>query len=91
MSSKILNKAQIKLLNEKINKKIKFNSVFECESNIKTDIYEKLFSAINASQFLILIKFKLSTGKNGYLGCYSPGKSFRSEEDSYSWEDTINY
>lgn len=34
---------------------------------------------MNASQFLIVIKLKLSNGKLGYIGCYSPGKSFRSE------------
>lgn len=36
-------------------------------------------------------RLKLANGKYGYIGCYSPGRSFRSEEDSYCWEDVINY
>lgn len=54
-------------------------------------MYDKIHSAINLPQILIVIKFKLQNGKWGYFGCYSPGRAFRSEEDSYCWEDVINY
>jgi hypothetical protein len=37
------------------------------------------------------MKLKLSSGKNGYFGCFGQGKTFRADEDSYCWEDSINF
>lgn len=91
LTSKILNKVHLKALSEKINKKIKFNLTFESDLKSKSDLYDKIYGAMNGSQFLLAIKLKLPNGKYGYVGCYCPGRSFRSEEDSYCWEDVINY
>lgn len=46
---------------------------------------------MNGTQFLLIIKLRLINNKTGAIGIYSPGRSFRSEEDSYCWEDVINY
>lgn len=46
---------------------------------------------MNASHLLMIFKMKLKNQKYGYFGCYCPGKAFRAEEDSYCWEDVINY
>ena len=91
LPTKILNKAHIKTINDKINKKIKFSLVTETDWPLKTSMMDTVYGALNASQFLMVMKIKMSSGKYGYAGCYSPGKSFRSEEDSYCWEDVINY
>jgi hypothetical protein len=91
LTSKILNKVHLKALSEKINKKIKFNLTLETDLKSKSDLYDKIYGAMNGSQFLLALKLKLTTGKYGYIGCYCPTRSFRSEEDSYCWEDVINY
>ena len=91
LPTKILNKSQVKMLSDKINKKIKFNLVVEVEGSLKNSLYNTVYGAINSSQFLMMIKVKLQSGKSGCVGLYSCGKSFRTDEDSYCWEDSINY
>ena len=91
LPSKFLNKSQMKTLTDKINKKIKFTLTVEVEGNLKNSLYSSISGAINNPHFLMIIKVKLSSGKMAYAGCYSPGKCFRTEEDSYCWEDAINY
>ena len=86
-----MNRSHIKSINDKINKKIKFNRTVEVQGILNNSVYNQVLGAINNSHFLMIVKLLLSNGKNGYAGCYSPGKSFRSEEDSYCWEDAINY
>lgn len=85
LQTKFLNKSQIKTLSDKINKKIKFNLVAQADGSLGCPLYNSVYSAINSTHFLLLVKIRLSNGKLGYAGCYSPGKSFRTEEDSYCW------
>jgi hypothetical protein len=47
--------------------------------------------AMNGCHFLLVIKFKLANFKHCCFGCYSPGRASRSIEDSYCWEDVVNY
>ena len=79
------------MLTDKINKKIKFTQALECNQAIRSSNFNTVMGIFNTPPFLVLMKLKLSSGKHAYCGCFNQGKSFRADEDSYYWEDSINY
>ena len=73
------------MLTDKINKKIKFSQVLDCNQVLKSGNFNTVLGIFNNPPFLILIKLKLVSGKSGYCGCFNLGRAFRSDEDSYCW------
>lgn len=75
--TKFLNKSQAKQLIDKMNKKIKFTVGLEVDGMLKNSQYNTIYGAINTSNFFMIVKLKLPNGKYSFVGCYSPGKSYR--------------
>lgn len=83
--TKILtNKNNLKFISNLLSKSIKFTLNIEndlskqsTQNKTKSTLYSDLLSSMNSSQFLMIIKIKLSNNKNGFFGCYHPGKAYR--------------
>lgn len=89
-NSKWLNKAQNKLLTDRINKKYKYNLLGEIVGTVKVDHQELFLKAFSCNAFLMLIRFKM--GQNNHTcGVYSPVPGKRNQEGDYFWQEIVNY